>query len=112
MLLLLSCISVLSCKAIVELCVAIVMLLYNRYATIYIVYFVLLFVDCYGLFHYLCIAMGCYGPGLLHPNHHTHHLQNIGQIMGHDPNHGHATRSPMQIHYGHATRKCKLIHFM
>ena len=64
-----------------ELWVAIVMLLYNRYATIYIVYFMLLFVDCYGLFHYLCIAMGCYGPGLLHPNHHTHHLQNIGQTM-------------------------------
>ena len=81
MLLLLSCISTLSCKAIVELWVAIVMLLYNRYATIYIVCFVLLFLDCYGLFHYLCIAMGCYGPGLLHPNHHTHHLQNIGQTM-------------------------------
>ena len=73
MLLLLSFISTLSCKAIVELWVAIVMLLYNRYATIYIVCFVLLFVDCYGLLLliirvllWVATGPGCYTPITTH----------------------------------------------
>ena len=66
-----------------ELWVAIIMLLYNRYATIYIVCFMLLFVDCCGLF--LLLFVYCYGllrARVATPqSHHTHHLQNIGQTM-------------------------------
>ena len=56
--------------------------------------------------YYSCIAMGCYGPGFLHPNHHTQHLQNIGQTM--DMQLGAPCKPTMDMG---ATRKCKLIYF-
>ena len=122
MLLLLSFISTLSCKAIMPrgtmsmllynhwVCFyIIVMLLYNHWVCYYI-YFVFCAIIC-GLLgvvfaYYSCIAMGCYGPGFLHPNHHTQHLQNIGQTM--DMQLGAPCKPTMDMC---ATRKCKLIYF-
>ena len=92
-----------------ELWVAIVMLLYNCWVCYYID-FVFCAIICGLLWvvfaYYSCIAMGCYGPGFLHPNHHTQHLQNIGQTM--DMQLGAPCKSTMDMG---ATRKCKLIYF-